>query len=132
MARDFLDPLVDALAKAKLPRIPALPLPERPIAAPFGAITLPKFPSLPTSLDIDERRRGVIKHTIGADAASILGLIPYAGQFLAEQIGDLHMAEVVNALSKEEMKRYMEWEKRLPTNTLPMLASFALTRGVGR
>lgn len=124
MARDFLDPLVDVLAKARLPKLPSLPLTEQKIRAPFGAISLPDFPSVPTSLNIDERRREVIKQTIGADAASIIGIIPYVGQFLAEQIGDLHMFEVTKILNKEELEGYMEWEKRFPTNTLPMLASF--------
>lgn len=128
MARDWMDPLIDRLARARLPRVPALPLAERRLRSPFGAVTLPAFPSLPTSLDIDERRRQVLKYCLGADAASILGFIPYVGQFMSEQVADVHMRQVVDLLSKEDLQHYMKWEERLPTNTLPMLASFGSQR----
>ena len=94
------------------------------VSTPFGKVKIAdiEIPSLkmPT---LDKRRKEAIKQTIGADVATIFNLIPYAGAFISEQIGDIHMAAVKKLLTPQEYDQYVEEEKRYPTNIIPLMAA---------
>jgi len=102
-------------------------LPERLLPTPFGKVKLPtwEFPPRFGLPQVDSRQRGAVKHAMACDLARFIsGAIPYIGGFVAEQVTDLHFAEIRKILTPEEMTKYMEETKRLPTTSGAMLYSF--------
>ena len=101
-------------------------LQERELPTPFGRLILPnwKFPPRSGLPQMDSRQRGAVKHAIASDLTRVFSLVPYIGEFVGEQISDLHFAEIVKMLTPEEMRKYTEEAKRLPTDSVAMIYSF--------
>lgn len=102
-----------------------LELPSRGIPTPFGEISLPSMEPPRMGLPhVDERRRKAVKHAVATDLTGVLGLVPYVGALIGGQISDLHFAEIRKILTKDEMDRYVEDDKKIPSNGLSLLYSF--------
>ena len=100
-------------------------LPSKGLPTPFGGITLPEMRTpVPRLPEMDERRRRVVSHAVATDLAGIFGLIPYVGNLVGGQISDLHFAEIRKLLTNQELDRFIEVDKRIPSNGLAMLYSF--------
>jgi len=100
-------------------------LPSRKVPTPFGDINLPSMESPVRGLPrVDTRRRAALRHATATDLAGILGLIPYIGSLVGGQIADLHFAEMRKILTPEEMNRYVEADKKIPSNGGALLYSF--------
>ena len=100
-------------------------LPPKGLPTPFGGVTLPEMrtPILgPPSLD--ERRRRAVSHAVATDLAGVFGLIPYVGNLVGGQLADLHFAEVKKLLTPQELDKFIEVDKKIPSNGLAMLYSF--------
>jgi len=87
------------------------------IPTPFGAIKLPdaetpplKLPKMP-----DAHAGKAIGHGIGEDAAAIIGLVPWAGDILADILIDMHHAEIKKILTDAEYRKFAEYNKAFPT-----------------
>ena len=100
-------------------------LPSKEIPTPFGGINLPSMDTPILGLPkVDNRRKAAVKHAVATDLTGVLGLIPYVGSLIGGQIADLHFAEMRKILTREEMDRYVEADKRIPSNGLALLYSF--------
>ena len=98
----------------------------RDIPTPFGMIELPAF-EIPKrgAPQLDGRRKRAFKHAVACDLANLVGsVVPYVGGLVGEQISDLHGVQIRKLLTPEEMDKYVEADKRIPTTTLPLLYSF--------
>jgi len=97
----------------------------RKLPTPFGPITTPGIgkpkPGLP---ELDERRKKAVRHAVATDLTGILGLIPYVGPLIGGQIADLHFAEMKKILTSRELDRFIEADKKIPSNGLALLYSF--------
>ena len=100
-------------------------LPSKGLPTPFGGITLPEMrtPVLHPP-EVDERRRRAVSHAVATDLAGVLGLLPYVGALVGGQIADLHFAEIRKLLTNQELDKFIEADKRIPSNGLAMLYSF--------
>jgi len=100
-------------------------LSARELPTPFGKVNLPdiEFPrrGLP---QVDERRKKAVKHAVATDLTGILGLVPYVGGLVGGQLGDLHFAEMRKILTPQELNKYIEVDKQIPSNGLALLYSF--------
>lgn len=97
----------------------------RELPTPFGKVNLPAMEVPKRALPhVDERRKKAVRHAVACDLTGILGLIPYVGSLIGGQIADLHFAEMRKILTKEEMDKYVEADKRIPSNGLALLYSF--------
>jgi len=100
-------------------------LPSRKVPTPFGSINLPDMDTpILAPPQVDERRRTAVRHAVAQDLTGVLGLIPYVGSLVGGQIADLHFAEMRKILTPPEMSRYVESDKRIPSNGLALLYSF--------
>ena len=100
-------------------------LPERDIPTPFGKITLPSMMTPRMGLPrIDSRRGKALSHATATDLTGILSYIPYVGSLLGGQISDLHYSELRKLLTDQELERYIEADRRIPSNGLALLYSF--------
>ena len=100
-------------------------LPEKEVQTPFGSINLPSMETpVLASPQVDNRRRKALKHALATDLTGVLGLIPYVGNLIGGQIADLHFAEMKKILTSQELDRYVEADKRIPSNGLALLYSF--------
>ena len=100
-------------------------LPSKELPTPFGSVELPSMETPIWGLPrVDERRRAAIKHAIATDFTGVFGLIPYVGPLIGGQIADLHFARMRKILTPDEMNRYVEADKRIPSNGLALLYSF--------
>ena len=100
-------------------------LPPRRVPTPFGAIHLPEMDTPVLGLPrVDARRKGAVRHAVATDLAGVLGLIPYVGSLVGGQLGDLHFAEMKKILTPQELDRYIEVDKQIPSNGLALLYSF--------
>jgi len=73
---------------------------------------------------VDPRRRAAVRHAVATDLTGVFGLIPYVGPLIGGQIADLHFAEIRKILTPDEMNRYVETDKRIPSNGLALIYSF--------
>jgi len=97
----------------------------RDFPTPFGKISLPAMEIPRRGLPhVDERRRRAIKHAVATDLTGIIGLIPYVGDLVGGQISDLHYAEMRKILTAQELDKFTEEDKRIPSNGLALLYSF--------
>lgn len=87
------------------------------IPTPFGAIKLPDFETPPLKLPQvpDDHARKAIGHSLGEDAAQIVGLIPWAGDILEDILEDMHHAEIKNLLTTDEYRKFAEYNKSFPS-----------------
>ena len=100
-------------------------LPPRGLPTPFGKINLPRMETPVLRLpEVDDRRKEAIKHAVGSDLTGALGIVPLVGSFLAGQIADLHFAEMRRLLTGQEMNRFIEADKRIPSNAGALAYSF--------
>ena len=100
-------------------------LPPRPLPTPFGRINLPSMETPVLRLpEMDDRRREAVKHAVAGDLTGIFGLIPWIGSLVGGQIADLHFAEMRRILTKNEMDKFIESDKKIPSNGLALLYSF--------
>lgn len=117
-AIDHLPPVraVNGLV-AKIPYFP-----EQEMATPFGKVTLPEL-SLPQvhAPEMGPSHKAALKAGIGVDMAGLLEFIPVAGPIIAEPIADTYSARINDALSPEEYKRYLNWEKKSPLSIIAVL-----------
>ena len=91
-------------------------LPEVEIPSPFGTVRLPRYGLPPLKPPkIDERRRKALGHAAGVTAAQVVGLIPWAGDAMADIIEDLHGKEIKRILTPEEYERYLIEDKVAPS-----------------
>ncbi|GAI64135.1 unnamed protein product [marine sediment metagenome] len=91
-------------------------LPELKIPSPFGTIKLPKYGLPPLKPPkIDSRRRKALGHAAGVTAAQVIGLVPWAGDAVADIIEDLHGKEIKSILSSEEYDEYLKHDKVAPS-----------------
>lgn len=92
-------------------------LPSIAIPTPFGtlhtlAIQTPpmKLPNKP-----DKREFAALRLAIGQDVATLFGLIPYVGDILSEKIDDMHEAEIMRTLDKDEYAKFVNNAKVFPS-----------------
>jgi len=105
--------------------VPKLFLQVREVPTPFGRVNLPAMEVPKRALpQVDERRKRALRHAIATDLTGILGLIPYVGSLVGGQIADLHYAEMRGILTPEELNRFIEADKKIPSNGLALLYSF--------
>lgn len=96
------------------------------LPTPFGGtIKLPDLETPPLTLPKmpDERGRIAIGHSLGEDAAQIVGVIPWAGGVLEDLLEDMHHAEILKTLTPEEYSKFTEYNKSLPS-TIAMIRVF--------
>lgn len=106
-------------------RLPTGILSSRELPTPFGPVYLPSMGLPRTGLPkVDDRRKRAVKHAVATDLTGVLGLIPYVGPMVGGQIADLHFAEMRKILTKSEMDKYIEADKKVPSNGLALLYSF--------
>ena len=97
----------------------------RGLPTPFGKINLPEMGAPRRGFpQISERRREAIRHAIGSDLTGVIGLIPWVGDVVGGQISDLHYAEMRKILTHEELNKFTEDDKIIPSNGLALLYSF--------
>ena len=100
-------------------------LPEKRIPTPFGSVSLPEVDTpVVGKPQMDQRRRKAVAHAVATDLSGVFGLIPWVGAMIGEQISDLHFAEVRRLLTDQELDKYIEADKKIPSNALAMLYSF--------
>lgn len=93
-------------------------IPSIEIPTPFGGtISTPPLETPPLKLPAmpDERSAKAIGHGVGEDAAMIVGLIPWAGDVLADILIDMHHAEIKKILTADEYRKFAEYNKSFPT-----------------
>ena len=108
----------------KLPKLPGqeenpelLPprFPRMKVPTPFGSVYLPEhkigFPKLPP---IDEKSRSAMLHAIAIDGAMVPGLIPIAGDLVADVVEDLHFAELRKILTPQQYNEFVKQDKISP------------------
>ena len=101
------------------------PLSSRSLPTPFGKIELPAMePPRRGVPHVDERRRRALSHATATDLTQVIGFIPYVGGLIGGQLADLHGAEMRKLLTPEEMNKFVEDDKRIPSNGLALLYSF--------
>ena len=99
--------------------------PAKPLPTPFGKVYLPDIRTLKMGLpQVDSRRKEAVRHAVGMDFTGVLGLIPYVGALVGGQIADLHFAEMRRLLTPSEMDKFIEADKRIPSNGVALLYSF--------
>ena len=100
-------------------------LPSRPFPTPFGRVVLPEIDTPVMSLPrVDDRQKKAIKHAIATDFTGILALIPYMGSAVGGQLSDLHYSEMRKILTPGEFDRFIEADKKIPSNGLALVYSF--------
>ena len=97
----------------------------RQVPTPFGKISLPAMEVPKRGFpQVDARRRVALKHAVATDLTGILGFIPYVGNLVGGQLGDLHGAEIYKTLTPDEMAKFVKADKQIPSNGLALLYSF--------
>lgn len=106
-------------------KIPLPPLPEKRLPTPFGGISLPQMkPLVIDRPELDDRRRQAVKQAVGIDGTRVIGIIPYVGGIVGGQLAALHYKELRNILTPEELNKYADNNRRIPTRTGSLLYSF--------
>ena len=93
-------------------------IPSIKIPTPFGGtISTPPLETPPLKLPAmpDAHARKAIGHGLGEDAAAIIGLIPWAGDILADILVDMHHAEIKEILTDAEYRTFAKYNKSFPT-----------------
>ena len=107
-------------------RMPMPTFPKVDIPTPFGRVNLPQARPLVISRPtIDGRRMKALKHAVGYDLANIvIGFIPTVGDVIGEKIGDLHYYAMRQILTPEEVLKFEEMDRKIPSNVGALLYSF--------
>lgn len=88
------------------------------LPTPFGgSFRLPDIETPPLALPKppDARSLKVIGHGVGEDISNLVGLIPYVGQVVGDLLEDMHHAEILKLLTKEEYQKFTEYNKVFPS-----------------
>lgn len=95
------------------------------VPTPFGGIKLPDLETPPISLPKmpDERGFKAIGHSLGEDAAQIVGIVPWIGDIAEDILEDLHHAEIKKLLTPDEYRRFAEYNKSFPS-AVAMIRTF--------
>ncbi len=109
------------LPKFKLPQLPGKPfkaitiLESRKIPTPFGSIETPHIELPPLQIPkLEERHRKALGHAIGIDLADIVGVVPYVGGLIADNLRRSHTEEIRKLLTPEEFSTYAKWDRTYP------------------
>jgi hypothetical protein len=105
-------------------------LPPIKLPTPFGKeISLPALETPPLELPSmpDERGRRAIGHGLGQDLAQVIGIVPWVGDLLHDMLEDMHQAEINKILTAEELKKFNEYNKVLPSS-VAMARIFCFSR----
>lgn len=96
--------------------------PEQKMGTPFGKVTLPALvlPKIKAP-EMTPEHKAALKASIGRDVADALEFIPIAGPILSEPISDTYLGQINEALTPEEFKVYLGWEKKSPFSTIAVL-----------
>ena len=80
---------------------------EIEVLSPFGPIHIPK-PTIPKlkPLEMDERRGKAMGHAVAIDLASIIAIIPIAGDIVGDVVSDTHFSELYKLLTPAERKEF--------------------------
>lgn len=111
-------PLTKAL-QSIYDRMPKLP--EVHIPTPLGEVRLPAINPLPepTPPQFDQRRKDILKASLGVDLASIPGyLVPVIGDYIEEELGDLYMARMRELMTAEEFQLFQKFDKFNPLDVM--------------
>ena len=102
----------------KAPRLEEISLPT-----PFGTIKTPQL-NLPNVrvLQLTPRKRDAIKAAAAIDLSSIVGLLPVAGDIVADVIEDTYGAQLETLLTPQERFLYRKYDKLAPS-TVALLRS---------
>ena len=93
------------------------------VSTPFGKVETPIVELPPLGIPrLDEHYRKAMGHTIGIDLSGIVGLVPYVGDVIADNIGAMHSAELKRILTPGEYDEYVRWDKTYP-DTIALLRS---------
>ena len=90
---------------------------EWEVLTPFGRIRLPTIDLPPrlTPKAPDDRAWQALFQALGEDLAAIPGAIPVVGSVIEDVLEDTHHREVLRLLTPDETRRFIEYEKGLPT-----------------
>ena len=89
--------------------------PETTIPTPFGSVHLPEHKlGLPKPPPFDEKSRSAMLHAIAIDGAMVPGMIPVAGDLIADVVEDLHFAELRKVLTPEQYNEFMKTAEKTP------------------
>ena len=91
-------------------------LQERDAYLPFGHVRLPevKIPEL-EHLELDDRKRDIVKQAVGIDVAQVAGVVPVLGDLVADVIEDTHAEAMRDLLSDTELSTYLKHDKLGPS-----------------
>lgn len=95
------------------------------VNTPLGNIGLPSLdlPRLDVP-ELDNRRKEAIKAAIGQDLSYFPGLIPVVGDIAANAIEDVFFGKIHEVLTPEELRKFVQWNKKSPLSTVAMLQTF--------
>lgn len=103
------------------PTLPSSPfkavtiLESRKIPTPFGSIETPRIELPPLKIPkLEERHRKALGHAIGIDLADIVGVVPYVGGLVADNLRRSHTEEIRKLLKPEEFNMYAKWDRTYP------------------
>ena len=78
--------------------------------AEFGGVEIPPL-KLPT---LSESHKRAFAHTLGIEGTRLIGMIPYVGEWIANNVGAMHAHEIKKILTPEEFEKYMRWDRVYP------------------
>lgn len=78
--------------------------------AEFGGVEIPPL-KMPT---LNESQRKAFVHTLGIEGCRLIGLIPWVGGLMADNIGAMHAREIKKFLTPGEFDNYMRWDRVYP------------------
>ena len=84
----------------------------------FGGIEIPPL-KMPT---LEERHKRAFLHTLGIEGTRLIGLIPWVGGIIADNLVAAHTAEIKKLLTDSEFNEYLKWDKVYP-DSLALLRS---------
>jgi len=103
------------LGQTEPPKLWPPTFPETTIPTPFGSVHLPEHKlGLPKLPPFDEKSRSAMLHAIAIDGAMVPGLIPVAGDLIADVVEDLHFAELRKLLTPNQYDEFIKQDKIAP------------------
>jgi len=99
-------------------------IPSRSLLTPFGRVTTPavELPPLRPPV-LDQRRAGAVRHGIGIDVATFVGVIPWVGGPLSDSLRAMHTEALKRTLTSQELNSYLKYDKQYP-DTVAVLRTF--------
>lgn len=76
----------------------------------FGGVELPPL-KMPT---LEERHKKAFAHTLGIEGTRLIGLIPWVGGIIADNVVASHTKEIKKLLTPEEFDRYLYYDRMYP------------------